>query len=367
MLDKDPAPGSDADVTRKAPTIRNVAKMAGVSVGTVSNVLNNRSSVSPARRERVLKAIDELGFSGSLLAKGMRAQSNPLVGLCVPHTTFANLAALADTLDERAVGADYELIQVLSRYDPARELARIKRLIAHRVAGMIIVPSLEPGPVLDYVHKAKLPTVIINRHVPDEIRFDQVTIDHQRAVYETSGQLYRWGHKRICLAVQYPQLSVTRQRIEALERAAMDAGAGAQWTTLEAGQDEERFIDIFAAQARRRDAPSAMIASNSTLARWIVAAMHALGMHCPNDLSLLILEEPEWARLTTPPVAAVEQPTREIARIAWDLLLDRIDGSTKAPVVVRCEGKINFRSSIAGYHDLARIMPLPPPCGGKAN
>lgn len=349
MRDDDTAPTLKPVSRGRGPTINEVAKLAQVSVGTVSNVLNRRPSVSAVRRERVLKAIDELGFSGSILAKGMRAQSNPLVGLCVPHTTFANLAALADTLDERAVGADYELIQVLSRYDARRELARIKRLIAHRVAGVIIVPSLDPAPVLNHLHAAKMPTVIINRHVPDEKRFDQVTIDHQKTVYDVCRQLYAWGHKRISLALQYPELSVTRQRMESMSKAAEDAGGGAQWTTVETGHQEERFIDILAGHVRRRDAPSAIIASNSTVAKWIVSAMHRLGVRCPDDLSLFILEEPEWALLTQPQIAAAQQPTREIARIAWDRLLARIDGLDETPVTIRCEGKINFRASVAGF------------------
>src|SRR5690606_36233285 len=102
-----PAKGTAPTSKNKPATINDVAQLAGVSVGTVSNVLNNRSTVSASRRERVLRAIEQLGFSGSMLARGMRAQSNSLVGLCVPHTGFANLAALADTLDERSVSANY--------------------------------------------------------------------------------------------------------------------------------------------------------------------------------------------------------------------------------------------------------------------
>lgn len=347
MRDDDAAPESATGNRPKPPTINDVAQRAGVSVGTVSNVLNNRSTVSAARRERVLQAVDELGFSGSMLAKGMRAQSNSLVGLCVPHTAFANLAALADTLDERAVGADYELIQVVSRYDSRRELARIRRLIAYRAAGLIIVPSLDPTPVLDHCYKAKLPTVIINRLVPDERRFDQVTIDHDKAIYDASRQLLAWGHRHIALAVQFPALSVTRQRIDSLSRAVTEFGGGARWGVLECGLDEERFKDIFAGHVRRRGAPSVIIASNSTITSWILQCARSLGMRMPDDLSLLALEEPDWALLIEPQLSAVLQPTREIGRIAWDLLLKRVEGSAEAPVSIRCEGRINFRGSVA--------------------
>jgi LacI family transcriptional regulator len=337
-----PPPGE----RKKIPTITDVAELAGVSVGTVSNVLNNRPSVSEARRLRVHKAIEELGFSGSMLAKGMRAQSNSLVGLCIPNTGFANLAALADTLDSRAVDANFELIQVISRYDSKRELARIRRLIAYRAAGLIIVPGLDPEPVFDYLYSTKLPTVIINRLVQNERRFDQVTIDHEKSLYEVSRKLLDWGHTDIMLAVQYPTLSVTRQRIDTLARAVNDAGGTATWRVMECGQDEKAFPQIFA-ETLRQGGPSVIIASNSALTQWITLAMREQGIRCPDDVSLLALEEPDWARLVEPELSAVQQPTREIARIAWDLLISRINGSSDDPVIIRCDGRINFRASVA--------------------
>jgi LacI family transcriptional regulator len=331
----------------KPPTINDVAELAQVSVGTVSNVLNNRASVSKSKRDRVQKAIEALGFSSSMLAKGMRAQSNALVGLCVPHTSFANLAALADTLDDRSVDANFELIQVFSRYDPVRELSRIRRLIAYRAAGLIIVPSLDPKPVLDHVYAAKLPTVIINRQVSDERRFDQVTIDHEKGIFEVCRQLLAWGHRHIALAVQFPTLSVTRQRLEGLRLAIETGGPGARYSLIEGGQDETAFPEIFADAMRGADAPSAVIASNSTLTSWILQAMRSLGIRCPQDVSLFSLEEPEWSVLVEPQISCIQQPTREIGRIAWDLLMNRINGSTDEPVLIRCDGRINFRDSVA--------------------
>jgi LacI family transcriptional regulator len=341
-----PAKGSATASKDKPATINDVAQLAGVSVGTVSNVLNNRSTVSAARRDRVLRAIEDLGFSGSMLARGMRGQSNSLVGLCVPHTGFANLAALADTLDERSVSANYELIQVLSRYDSKRELSRIRRLIAYRAAGLIIVPGLEPQAVLDLIYQAKLPTVIINRLVADERRFDQVTINHEKAIIEVTQHLLDNGHKSIALALQFPALSVTRQRLEGLSRTVESKGNGATWSTIECGLDRERFHDIFERAVLGKSRPSAVIASNSTVASWIIRSLRQLGIRYPDDISIVCLEDPEWAILVEPQITCIQQPTREIGRIAWDLLMSRIEGTGGEPVVIRCDGRLNLRSSV---------------------
>lgn len=345
MRSKDDAAGA-TDRSRPA-TISDVARLADVSVGTVSNVLNNRSSVSRSRRERVLQAIDELGFSGSMLAKGMRGQNNSLVGFCVPNTGFANLAALIDTFDERSSNANFELIHVLSRYDSKRELARIRRLIAYRAAGLLIVPGLEPQAVLDHVYAAKLPTVIVNRLVVNERRFDQITIDHEKGIYEACQQLLAWGHTHIMICVQFPTLSVTMQRIEGIRRAIEETAGGARWSVLECGTDAARFPEIFAKGVRGRNPPSVVITSNSLVASWVLKTMRASGIKCPDDLSLLVLEEPDWAELLDPQISCVRQPTREIGRIAWDLLMNRVNRTAGDPMIIRFDGQLNFRASVA--------------------
>ncbi|MDF2370931.1 MAG: LacI family DNA-binding transcriptional regulator [Rhizobiaceae bacterium] len=339
--------------SRKPATISDVAKRAGVSVGTVSNVLNNRASVSAERSKRVMKAIQELGFTGSMLAKGMRAQNNSIIGLCFPNTGFANLASLADTLDELSVADNYELIQVVSRYDSDREIARIRRLIAYRAAGLLLVPGLDPQRVLDLVYEAELPTVIINRMVPNESRFDQVTLDHEKGIMDVTNQLLQMGHTHIALAVQYPQLSVTEQRKSSLKWAIETSGKEAQWSVFECGIDRETFEQNFIKIMRATDRPTVMIASNSLLASWLIKAMQTNGIRCPEDLSLFVLEEPEWAEFVHPSLSCIQQPAREIGRLAWDRLLHRINGTHGEPVTLRCAGKIVFRDSVA------KITPTP--------
>src|SRR5690554_4701981 len=90
------------------PTISDVARLARVSVGTVSNVISGRSTVTNERRRRVTAAMEELGYEVSMLARAMRRQRSSLIGLCVPNTAFASLSALADTLEERAVADGFE-------------------------------------------------------------------------------------------------------------------------------------------------------------------------------------------------------------------------------------------------------------------
>lgn len=331
---------------RKVVTVADVAARAGVSVGTVSNVLNGRVTVREERRQRVVEAIEALGFRQSVLAKAMRQQRYPLVGLCVPHTSFANFAAVADVLESRVASADFQMVQMISRHDPALELARINSLVQYRASGVILVPSSRPDAALDRLHAAGMPTVILNRAVPSEARFDQVTVDHRAALFGAAREMFAWGHRHLMLAVQHPGLSVTEQRLEGLKEAAGEFRGG-RVSVLDCGFDEAAFGGRFARAVKGKAAPTVVIASNSVVAAWIIKAMRAQGIACPDDVSLLVVEEPDWAEAATPQLSCIRQPTREIVELAWSRLRERIEGGDAAAATLRCEAEIVFRQSVA--------------------
>ncbi|MGH6912743.1 MAG: LacI family DNA-binding transcriptional regulator, partial [Geminicoccales bacterium] len=175
-------------VERRKPTIFDVARRAEVSIGTVSNVLNDSSKVSDGRRHRVLQAIQELGYLPNSLAQGLRRRRSRLVGLCLPHTSSAYLAALIDLFEEIAANRGYEIMQVLSHNDPVTEIHRVKALLTHRIGGLILVPSFEPHRSCQLVAEAHVPLVIVDRP-SDDHRFDQVTFDNRAVMREATSRL----------------------------------------------------------------------------------------------------------------------------------------------------------------------------------
>jgi LacI family transcriptional regulator len=333
-------------VTSRKPTILDVARRAAVAVGTVSHVLNDSRVVSEARRERVLRAIDELGYLPDGLAQGLRRKQSHVVGLCVPHTTSAYLGALFDTFEEIASDRGYELMQVLSRNDPATELRRVKALLRHRIGGMILVPSLRPEATLALLHAAGVPTVVADRP-SDDARFDQVSIDNRSAMLEAAQRLIALGHRRLLFVARYPRLVVTRHRIEGLKRACREARRPVHLDVLEFAEGGAAFTTQLAAALRGKAPPTAVIASNSTIAVALIRALRDLSVKCPRQVSLLAFDEPEWADLVTPELAIVRHPTREIARRAWELLINRMTGKSGATQRIELPAHVELRRSVA--------------------
>ena len=329
----------------RKPTITDVARRAAVSVGTVSHVLNGTINVSTALRERVEGAMRALGYEQNMLAHAQRRQRSPVVGLSVPHVASAYLAALIDSFEDIAAGRGYQMMQVLTRRDPQTELRRVRELLRHRIAGLLLVPTLDPRETLDLIHASGTPAVLVDRPCEDG-RFDQVTFDNRGVMDDAVGQLIRLGHRRILFVVESQALSISRQRIEALRDRAAATPRTVAAIVLEAGNDGAGYAGLLAEALQGPGAPTAVIVSNSVVAARTLHVLRAMGDVYPARVSLLAFEEPDWAELVSPRLSVIRQPVREIARSAWELLLLRMGGDRGPVQRLELQAEVELRESV---------------------
>lgn len=295
---------------------------------------------------QVEDAIKSLAFTGSLLAKGMRSQRYPVVGLCVPNATSSNFVAMSDALEAHAAEAQFELVQVITRHDPAREAARIERLIASRASGVLILPTLRTGDLLKRLKAASMPTVVINRFVEDADEIDQVMVDHRAALKRATSDMITWGYDRVVFVTQYPSYGGSQQNIAGVRDAIADCGREIPLHILKCGQVQTAYREALAEVLQSSGGRTALITGSSLLAAWSIEALRELGLSVPADIGILCAEEPDWARATWPTLSCIQQPTAELAQIGWDLLVRRMQGSLEPPVTIRCDARINFRESV---------------------
>jgi LacI family transcriptional regulator len=327
--------------TARKPTITDVAKLAEVSVGTVSHVLNGTINVSAPLRARVERAMAMLGYEQNMLAHAQRRQLAPVVGLSVPHVASAYLAALIDSFEDIAACRGYQMMQVLTRRDPQIELRRVRELLRHRIAGLLLVPTLDPRKTLDLVHASGTPAVLVDRPCEDS-RFDQVTFDNRAVMGDAVGRLIRLGHRHILFVVESQVLSISRHRIEALR----DRAGAAATTVMEVGDGGEDYARRLTNALHGPAAPTAVIVSNSVVAARTLHVLRALGDGYPTRISLLAFEEPEWAELVSPRLSVIRQPVREIVLGAWELLFRRMTGDVGPAQHVQLKAEIVLRESV---------------------
>jgi len=344
-----------------APTIKDVALRAGVSVGTASHVLNNKAIVSKSRHDRVLKAAAELNYRPNQLARSLRQRKTNVIGLCVPMISSAYFASLIEAIDELSISQGHQVMQVLSGGNPERELDRIESLISRRVDGILLMPTTDPTRTLDLIARHHVPTVIVDR-IQREERFDLVLLDHQRAMREVVEHLCHLGHRHLLFVVRNPNLITTSLRIETLR--AMVAGSDGRLAAqvIVSPNEAHDLEDQLKSHLWRDDAPTAIITSNSINTLWVLRYLQSWNIRIPHDVSLVAFDEPAWGELITPPLTVVRQPTADIAATAWQLLMERME-SPSAPsrremllnnLVVRASTSLPSRERVAsGPSDIA--------------
>jgi len=328
------------------PTIREVASHAGVSIGTVSNVLNDRGNVSHARCVRVKAAMAELGYVPNRAAQSLRRSESHVIGLCTPVTSSAYFAALLETFETAASQQGYEIMQVLSHGDPAVELRRVQALVGRNVDGLILIPTYDARATLDLLAERGTPAVVVDQALRDA-RFDFVAIDDRKAMREAIRHVIKLGHRRLLYLVRDARLAIVQRRIEGFRQAAAAGPRTVSATVIQRDPDDAEFFRQVAGALDAAHPPTVIIASNSAIALSLVRILQDLRVRWPDDVAVLAFDEPVWAHVVTPPLAVVRHPTQQMARDAWKSLLMRLHEPAARPQRILLEAHLVPGPSLA--------------------
>lgn len=324
---------------RVAPSIRTVAERAGVSIATVSNVVNGKASVSPDLAERVRAAIRELGYVADRSAAGLRSRKTALAAVVVPDLANPMFAAFVSVLEHEARGDGFDLVVVSARNDPAEEADRLANLRAWRPAGLIVIPCdgalaerLPPG--------FAIPAVVADR-IPDDASFDLVAVDNRAACASVARHLAQEGFQTCLVVGSSLGIANIAERWDGFGSAAGPIAA----EMLEVGFDGEAAAGHLRRRLERGPRPEAIFALDhlSSLASYRLVG--ELGLSIPADLAFASFDEMEWMRLVTPPLTAVRQPVEDMAKSAWARLRARMDGEASSEKALRLKCALALRGS----------------------
>lgn len=335
-------------------TIRDVATRAGVSINTVSRVLNDRPDVNPATRERVLGAIAELGYRPNSLARSLIRRSSHTIGLVVTDCTNPNTARQIRTVQREMSNAGYAVLIFDTQEDGTQERAAIDLLEEKMVDGIIVTP-VGSGAGADLVALAnRLPVVLLNREVPGQGAFDVVVNDNAAGARQATGHLLALGHERIGYVTGKTTASTVEGRLQGYREAFSDAGRVIPTELIERvpiGIDE-------AAAATRRlltlaVPPTAILAYNDIMALGVFGALEGAGLRVPEDVALVGFDDIIYAPYLKAPLTTVRQQTREMGEAAARLLLERLKGSEAPPRRIVLQPELIVRRSSGGEGGVA--------------
>ncbi|MEV8413168.1 LacI family DNA-binding transcriptional regulator [Streptomyces niveus] len=314
-------------------TIKDVAALAGVSVGTTSRVLSGNPSTSPAARERVHAAVAELGYRPDARARSLRSARSQTVGLLISDVRNPFFADVAHGAEQAALRSSYVTLLANANEDPKQQDTYLESFLTQRVDGIIIAPQGEGSAHLRTL-ATNVPLVFVDRTV-DGFEVPSVTSDNALGIDQAVAHLADRGHTRIGYIGGPRSISTGRARHDAFVRAVARHGLDTDPGLITCGD----FRSASGAVAAERllsggQPPTALLAADSPMAVGALGALRRRGLRIGSDVDLVAFDDIEWFSELDPPLTVVSHDAQAMGSTAMRLLLDVIEGRTPESVVL---------------------------------
>lgn len=335
-----------------AVTITDVAKYAGVSIKTVSRVINRQASVRDATRAKVMQAIAELGYVANVSAQRLASGRSYAIGLVYHNASWHYISHVLQSVLETGHQAGYNTI--LHSYDASRPdgYQDILRLVSQRsVDGFIFTPpSDNSAALLNELHSAKVPFV---RLTPSDCQapFPYVTATDWQGAYDMTRYLLLQGHRQIGFIRGPQEQKAGYDRFGGFAAALTEYGVAVEPDL--AAQGDDHFETGFSrAQALLSAAPrpTAIFANNDEMAAGVLAAAYQLKISVPAELSVAGFDDIPLSRQVRPALTTVRQPIREIARLATKLLIQILAGDELHTLTYELPTELIIRESTSSIN-----------------
>jgi LacI family transcriptional regulator, galactose operon repressor len=331
-----------------APTISDVAREAGVSVATVSRVVNRSGDVAATTRERVLRVIREQGYSTNRSARALSGGRTGLVGVMLPKIQSSYFAVLADAIVDALYDHDLRAVLCPTRHERDREAGLLGLLMRGTTEGAILILPSESEAELLALRERHYPFVVLDPKTPIAQGLPCVTAANTTGAGAATAHLLALGHRRIGAVTGPVGWCATEERLDGYR-----AGLGAAGIAVDPGLVVEADFEVEGGRAAAArllslpDPPSAVLAFNDNLAVGVYQGARARGLELPRDLSVVGFDDAEHAPLVTPALTTVRQPLGEMARVAVELLTRLLAGRPLEALRVELATRLVLRDSTA--------------------
>jgi LacI family transcriptional regulator len=309
----------------RTPSVKDVAAAAGVSLGTVSNVMNRPEMVAAGTKERVERAMSELGFVRNESARQLRAGTSRTLAYVMLDGTNPFFHDVAAGIELAAEDADLSLFICNSDSRAEREEVHLDRLMQQRVQGILITPVDPDSPTLEELSRRGIPVVIVDR-IRESGGFCSVAVDDVFGGRIAVEHLLDKGHRRVAFVGGPESIGQVRERLQGAREVWAEAGMPADdfvhlptaaLTVSEGRSAGERLAGL---PARRR--PTAAFCANDLLALGLLQQTIGSGQRVPDDLAIVGFDDIDFAAAAAVPLTSVRQPRQELGRTAARLVLD---------------------------------------------
>jgi LacI family transcriptional regulator len=315
-------------------TIKDVAREAGVSLGTASQALRKSPAVREATRQRVLAVAKRLRYHPSALARGLVTRRTHTVGLLISDIANPFFIRAVRAVEDAAQENGYNVILCNTDEDPAKETQYLRVLLEKRVDGIILATTAGSLPAVREVRWRRVPLVLFDREL-SQMAADTVKVDSVLGGRLATEHLLRLGHRRIAIIHGPLVRSTGAERLEGYLLALRSANLPPDPVLIREGNFKQDSGRELAGQLLDlAPPPTALFCTNNLMTVGALQTVQERGVRIPADLSLVGYDDMEWWTLTDPPLTTVGQPVYELGRAAMRLLLAQIERRRRPQRVV---------------------------------
>jgi LacI family transcriptional regulator len=304
----------------KTPDIRTVAALAKVSIATVSRTINGSPAVSDRLSKRVWLAIQQLNYFPNTHARSLVSGRSRILGIIVENITNPFFPELIQSFEEIAVAHGYEILVSSSNSDPAVLTTCVRRMLERKVEGVAVLSFGAEEPVLDQLVHRNVPMVLAEFR-PDDPKVSTILLDYSTGIHEAVNHLSALGHTKIAFLAGPHKLhsAITRENDYRAAMVAARLGMEPKWV-IECDHTLKGGVVGFGKLWALADRPTAILCSNDMTAIGVLRAAYMQGLHVPQDLSVVGLDDIDFAEFTLPPLTTIRLSRAELARAAFEAL-----------------------------------------------
>jgi LacI family transcriptional regulator len=340
------------------PNMRELAEMLGLSVTTVSRVLNGKAEkfrISPATKQRVLRFAKEYNYIPNRIARGLKMSKTETLGLIIPDIANPFFADLAKSIELEARLKGFSIILCDSREDITVENELIDLLLGHKVDGIIIAPVGTSFDHLIRIREYGVSLVIVDRYSP-ELELPYITSDNFQGAFDAVNYLISLGHREIACIQGIRNSQPNRERVkgymEALKRHGIELDNSliiGEDFSIENGYKQARIL--FSSD----DPPTAIFALSNLISLGVIKAIKEIGLKIPDQVSLISFDEQPYSAYLGTPLTTIEQKKIEMGQIAVSVIIKDIECKPEEmkPVKMKIKTNLIVRESVKNLNEFA--------------
>lgn len=330
---------------RKSVTIKEVAKLAGVSTTTVSYVINKSRFVSEQTRAKVLKAIEELDYRPNIVARSLRERKTGTVGLIICDLRNPFFSEVLQGIETYLGKKKYSLIVTNTDYDNDKERESIDMFYSKQVDGVIIVPGENTNKHVKFLTERNIPVVLLDRKLQN-LNVDVVLVNNIEGSKQLTEHLMSLGHKRIGVITGPLNSTTGKERLEGYLKALKAHSMPEDNDLIKIGDFKKQSGYLLTLELISLAVPPTVIfACNNLLGLGVMQALKEKKIRIPEEIGLAIFDDLPWFNYVNPPLTGVAQPSFQLGETAGRLLFEQMRKRRKKPKEVVIDVQLKIRQS----------------------